>query len=287
MSANRNINNLDLQNPLFIHPSDGPNTIDLSEKLTGSSNYRSRRRSMEINLSTKRKLAFVQGNIIKSVHDPQKFLNGLDDIYQAQRSQILLMSQLPSVEVICGMLQQEEQNKGHAYDKCWYVIGFPSRHPRSKKQPQQPQRRDYEPQSQGRRAFEGQRNFRPREEASSWKEATQVKIQNTKSSQNQGPTLTAHQVEQLLKLLPPSLAGSGCITRTKFSLETDEEIDMNFAGNVTVLSAPSHLKCRRRLKIQFSMTHTILKRCSQFTLQFITMIQQLLTVILLILLSRH
>jgi len=88
-----------------------------------------------------------------------QFLNGLDDIYQAQRSQILLMSSLPSVEVICGMLQQEEQqrqvleglkfsskssallskntdtrcsecgNKGHTYDKCWHVIGFPSWHP--------------------------------------------------------------------------------------------------------------------------------------------------------------
>ena len=71
MSNTRNYSN-DPQNPLFIHPSDGPNTITLAEKLTGSSNYRSWKRSMEISLSTKRKLAFVQGTIAKVLDDPQK-----------------------------------------------------------------------------------------------------------------------------------------------------------------------------------------------------------------------
>ena len=71
MSGNRTLN-IDPLNPLFIHPSDGPSTITLAEKLIGSTNYRAWKRAMEISLSTKRKLAFVQGTIAKASDDPAK-----------------------------------------------------------------------------------------------------------------------------------------------------------------------------------------------------------------------
>ena len=134
-----------------------------------------------------------------------QFLNGLDDIYQAQRSQILLMTPLPSVEIICGMLQQEEQqkqvleglkfssessallsknmdmkpmdvqcsecgNKGHTSEKCWHVIGFPSWHPRAKR-PVQFHRRGGRTFSQGGRSFRSRGGF-----SSNWRGATQVEV---------------------------------------------------------------------------------------------------------------
>ncbi|GJX46110.1 retrovirus-related pol polyprotein from transposon TNT 1-94 [Tanacetum coccineum] len=157
-----------VQNPLFLHASDGPGTL-VHEKLIGAQNFRSWKRSVEIALSTKRKLGLRRGNMPRSPDDASlqeqwdtcnnlviktrfalsnglhkyklnresydtmqsgksiflkalntqkeeqrlfQFLNGLDDHFSTQRSQLLLNSPLPSFETTCALLQQEESQKG-------------------------------------------------------------------------------------------------------------------------------------------------------------------------------
>ncbi|GKB06227.1 serine carboxypeptidase S28 family protein [Tanacetum coccineum] len=68
-SANTQVNPQLVQDPLYLHPSEGPSSLVVHEKLIGAQNYCSWKRSMEIGLSTKRKLGFVRGTFVRMV-DP-------------------------------------------------------------------------------------------------------------------------------------------------------------------------------------------------------------------------
>uniref|UniRef100_A0A803MQ79 Retrotransposon Copia-like N-terminal domain-containing protein n=1 Tax=Chenopodium quinoa TaxID=63459 RepID=A0A803MQ79_CHEQI len=112
----------DTSSPLYLHPNDGSYSITV-DKLTRAADYRSWRRSMEITLSSKKKLGFVTGTILRSsygANTAQKeqwdtcnamFLNGLDDCFAPMRSHILMLTPLPTVETACSMLQQEESQR--------------------------------------------------------------------------------------------------------------------------------------------------------------------------------
>ncbi|KAL2902613.1 Retrovirus-related Pol polyprotein from transposon TNT 1-94 [Bienertia sinuspersici] len=58
-------------NPLYLHPSEGTNSITV-ERLQGPINYRSRKRSMEISLASKRKIGLVTGVIKRDASDKVK-----------------------------------------------------------------------------------------------------------------------------------------------------------------------------------------------------------------------
>lgn len=183
-----------------------------------------------------------------------QFLNGLDEEYGPQRSHILMMTPLPSVETACAYMEQEEAQRdllvsvkeeketlamfskgtggvcsacnkvGHTREKCWTIVGYPVGHPRHHKgQQAKPKWKS------GTR--NNQRWSKHKQEGTSRVAANVHSGSQSDMSIDYTPPITTQQLEQLLKLLPtPSKAGP---------TDTDDEIDTSYSSMVFCYLAES------------------------------------------------
>ncbi|GJS03979.1 kinase-like domain, phloem protein 2-like protein [Tanacetum coccineum] len=91
---------MDSSNPLYVHPSDGRGSLPIQEKLVGAQNYRSWRRSIEISLSTERKLGFVKDTIPRPVSLPVTPENAVVRAVNAVNEELDSMTTLPRLSTI-------------------------------------------------------------------------------------------------------------------------------------------------------------------------------------------
>ncbi|KAL2928518.1 Antiviral helicase SKI2 [Bienertia sinuspersici] len=174
-----------------------------------------------------------------------QFLNGLDEINGPVRSQLLMQPSLPTADESCSTIQQEESQRetlkpvkeepdtlamygkasdpapmcttcgksGHLRDKCWIIVGYP---PWYNNQGENRGRGRDGSVGRGGRIGRGNRG-RGRTNRGGGRMSANVQVQKGESSQwskdqtgSSATSITAEQLEQLLKLLPPpSKQGGG------------------------------------------------------------------------------
>ncbi|XP_010683873.1 uncharacterized protein LOC104898483 [Beta vulgaris subsp. vulgaris] len=177
--------------------------------------------------------AFVEAlTMQKEEHKLFLFPNGLDEAYGTQRSKILMMTPLPSVETTCSYLEQEEARreilckvKEERETLAMYIKGTPTGE----------QTGNQCSVWKGKNQFTSQYKGKGRGSSSDqkWNKGKQsgtrvaANVQGQQSGDNNSAasgeaTITAQQLEQLLRHLPtPSKGG-----------EIDDEMDVSYSGMV-------------------------------------------------------
>lgn len=177
-----------------------------------------------------------------------QFLNGLDEAYGPLRSQILMITPLPTMDFACSSLQQEESQrnilnplkpsmessamynkgigesvicsacgiKGHMRDKCWTVIGYPKWH------------------SKYKAPYKGKETFtRMNNSSQNWSRHKNSKMAASAQESSilaEGSEISVGQLEQLLRSLPGN---------HKFAVnnaQSEEDVENSFGGFAGMVS---------------------------------------------------
>lgn len=180
-----------------------------------------------------------------------QFLNGLDDSYGTVRSNLLMITPLPSVDSACCTLSQEESQRelhkpvkdendmvamysktneisctacgkpGHLSEKCWTIVGYPPRHPKYQKgkgKETYPKRGGYNNSKGGQRWNKGGSDYKP-------KMAANVKSEGMSSAGSSSNNVNTGQIVKLLRMLMSS--------SNENEGGSDDEMDMGYSNMVS------------------------------------------------------
>lgn len=183
-----------------------------------------------------------------------QFLNGVNEVYGPQRSQLLMLSPLPNVEQAVAVLQQEEAQrnllhsitpdlelsamyskttnssstvtcsacnvKGHQRERCWTVVGYPNWHSKHRAP---------------HNMFKGRSSTNTPSQSRWPSKPHQPKmaaaVTSTSTSDSPGLLFTPQQLEQLAQLVPQLQLSSSKVG------DTEDEPGYHFSGMISCKKA--------------------------------------------------
>ncbi|XP_031268446.1 uncharacterized protein LOC116126906 [Pistacia vera] len=185
------LSQIDFQNSLYLHPSDTPGAVIVSQQLTGIENYSHSSRAMIVTLTGKNKIGFINGSCTKSNLD-----SSLHSLWETRQ----IVSRQSNNEVTTALISTNNANKGgnykgkklliirehcnnpgHKKNKCWNLYGYPEGH------------KFYKP--KGQFGTKGNKTTNPASANISTSNNSQEQMQI------QAPVLTIEQYNNLFKLL--------------------------------------------------------------------------------------